>query len=752
MSIRRSRFTPFLIIGSLLFYVILQLYIATPGSKQTTRSLASECGQSVTGNEVYSGLLKIGPKVATNIGAANYKQIRESYNCQNEGNVRNGYIPTTVIYDLFFLKSGDIAQDLRDMKKYGLYPIIRVASYMTDENWIKLFPPTDAKIMGEKLSAALSQVGGFPQKPIVYFGNEPNLHAEWGGKTNPDEFAQSFATFIDAMGNGNFSIYFPPLSYGANGGNGISPQDFLSGFFTSASFAGKKLSGAAFTIYGSDYANIKSQLADQTQAVERFPNFFNQPPGILISEMGPIRGGGAISDCNAGSDWQNLAKPIISDFLNDPQAPLATMACFTQTQTLPVVINYTNGQNQLITLNGAPPNTGGATNQTGNAGGTTTNTTIGGGAGGTSINFSPQNPAPNTDFSVTTTATTSYSWVYLKITKQGETNPFWQAANNLADEPSVSQGPPASWTYHIGKGKPAVLPAGDYKVTFYSDCDKGCSERASRTLSIGNNKTNETQTPPSSRRSPEGTKAGQQAKPAQNPQPQQNPQAGSAKPDAKFCNKLYIRAGRKKYNLVILSAGYASSQDFLNDARIAINSLNKTNLSPNTRNKINIWAYADTSIDLRAGFCDSREICVDQNAARNFAQTCGGDGYVVILNNKSEERGVSYAVCGGEAAITNAMVDGGIRPFPHELGHSIACLDDEYLIENYGRAPRINCSTDSSCSSWQKYSGVGCYQTCSSEDRFRSTPTSLMNGGRSFTWQFNPPSLEGWDNKLQDYE
>lgn len=753
---RRSQITPFLVIGSLMFYVVLQLYIASPRrERQTTlaRAQNTACGQTVTGNETYTtNILSLGGNIAAQNNPANYKQIRQAYNCANPNNnaAKTSYIPITVIYDLYFLKGNTttIANNLTAMKQYGLYPIIRVASYMSGQNWIKLNVQPggtdDANIMGKNLGDALRSMNGFPQPPIVLFGNEPNLDAEWGGNANPEEFRNAFISFTKGMGAGNFAIYFPALSYGGTGNN--SPSPFLTAFFSGNPTFPQKIDGAALNIYGQDFASAQSQYNDQLAALNAYSAFFKSPIKTVISELGPIRNGQADETCTA--EWQQLSNNLVSGYIKNPLT-IATMACFGDL-TAPAVVSYDQQTAQLITLNGGTqPNTGVATGGGGNAGGTTTNTTTGAGGGGTtSINFTPQNPAPNTDFSVTTTATTSYSWVYLKIAKQGETNAFWQAANNLADEPSVSQGPPASWTYHIGKGKPATLPAGDYKVTFYSDCDKGCSERASRTLSIGNNKTNETQTPPTKQA------AQQQAKPAQTAQtqPQQNPQAVGAKPDAKFCTKLDIRAGNKKYNLVILPAGYASSQDFLNDARIAVSSLNKTNLSPNTRNKINIWAYNDSSINLQAGLCDDRGICLDQGAARNFAQACGGDGYIVIMNDKSQERGISYGACSGEAAITNAMVDGGMRPFPHELGHAIACLNDEYLVGGRIQEQHINCSTDPSCASWQKYQTTGCYQVCNSGDWFRSTPQSTMNSGSSFLWQFNPPSLEGWDNELKNYE
>ena len=781
MSTRRSQLTPFLIIGSLFFYVLLQLYISSGNvKKQVFYSNAQNagCSETVTGNEAYNGgILYLGTNIAAQNSPDNYKQIRLAYNCANSNDsvAKSSYIPVTVIYDLFFLK-GDtttIANNLAAMKQYGLYPIIRVASYTSNGNWIKLVilpgGTNDRYIMGQHLADALGKVGGFPQTPIVLFGNEPNLDAEWGGDANANEFREAFIDFtkgMNAAGNNNYLIYFPALSYGVTGNN--SPANFLAGFFGNNSTFPQKIDGAALNIYGQDFTSVQSQFNSQVAALNSYSNYFNGSLKTVISELGPIRNGQA--DANCTSEWQQLAKDLTAGYLKNPLT-IATMACFGNT-TSPAVITYNQQTAQLLTLTGGTQqNTGGGNNAGGgNAEGTTTTTTTNNAVetGANAINFNPQNPAPNTDFSITTTSGTGYTWVYLKIFKQNDnTNPVWVAANNLGDEPSVKNTAPYEWTYHLGKGKPATLPTGDYKVVFYSDCDKGCSERASRTLSIGAGKTNDTQTKPT-------TQTTQTTKPniqttqttttqtnQTTTQTQQPPQTVTVNnpPNEKNCQGIDIRPGNNKYNLVILPAGYPSLDSFLSDVKTAVASIDKTNLDINTRNKINIWAYKDTSIDLQAGnHCELGGLCLNQTAAQSYKQACGGDGYIVLYNYQKEENGEAM-VCGGEALSTNVVVDGGFRPFPHELGHSIACLNDEYTITNGGREEvRINCSTSSSnnqniaCPGWEHYNGAGCFQGCGlTTQLYKSTEKSSMNHLDDFSWQLNGPSLEGWKVALQNY-
>lgn len=516
----RTFFTSFLLLSSLFLYVFLQLYIASP--KQSARRLISQAQENCpdpTGQETYTqNIQAFGPHIAANNNPVNYKQLRKLFNCLNPGD--RSFIPTTVVYDLFFLKSGAqvIQNNLTEMKKYGLFPIIRVASYTDGAgNWIKLHPPTDAKIMGENLAKALNNVGGFPQKPIVVFWNEPNLNMEWAGQTNPTEFAESFAVFFDAMGQGNFQIFFPGLSYGARAGIGISPSQFLTGFFRSQKFGARKLDGVDLNIYGTDYADIQAQYAGQIAPFAAYLANFNQPLKTIIGELGPVAGGRAVEDCAAAGVWTNVAGPIIQALVRNPSASFATLGCFGG-NTYPAVAKSdgTNvklgtlaqyGSTGLTDFNNAPGQNANTGKQTAKK------------DGPVAINFEPENPAANTAFSVVSTSNTDYVYVYLKIFKQGDDkNPVWVAADNLADEPAVSGNKPYKWTYRIAKGKPQSLANGEYKVVFYADCaNPACEEKYSRTLSIGAGKTNPRETLQAAQAAPGQNNAGGQQNKNQQP-------------------------------------------------------------------------------------------------------------------------------------------------------------------------------------------------------------------------------------------
>lgn len=320
--------------------------------------------QDPDGTETYEGTVTLGPHMANNNNPANYKQVRRLYNCESGNeNVKTSFIPTQVLYDLLFLKGSveGITANLNEMKQYGLYPIIRVGSYTGgDNNWIKI-GPDDAKIMGQNLALALNEIEGFPQKPIVIFGNEVNLHNEWGGQANAEEFATSTASFIDGMGQGNFKIYFPSLSYGADGTNGITPSQYISEFFAAPGFEGKKLDGYSLNIYGSSYESIQTQYDNQKAPFDENASFFNATPGVVIGEIGPTDNVSIIYDCAPDGPWPPGAKPVFDGFIANPVTPFATTACFSSEKTRLAIAHYDETNPKLIdfAVYGSVQNTGG---------------------------------------------------------------------------------------------------------------------------------------------------------------------------------------------------------------------------------------------------------------------------------------------------------------------------------------------------------------------------------------------------------
>lgn len=324
----------------------------TGGTNTGAENEVAECPDT-TGNETYTGVLRTGPHIAANINPVNYKQIRRLYNCENTQAdfVKNTYIPTTVTYDLLFLKGNveGIKANLAEMKKYGLLPIIRVSSYTDNSGtWIKI-GNEDAKIMGQHLAQALNSMD-FPVTPPVTYLNEVNLHIEWGGQSNPAEVAASFASFVDGMGQGKFRIFFPSLSYGATPTIGISPPDFVTQFFASQNFAGRKISGAALNIYGPNYGSIQTQFTSQMNPFRQYPEFFSNPIEAFIEEIGPTDSVSIIYNCSQEGPWPDVSKDVLAGFNTNPVALFATTMCIEQAKTLLVVIHYDGSEPLILPL------------------------------------------------------------------------------------------------------------------------------------------------------------------------------------------------------------------------------------------------------------------------------------------------------------------------------------------------------------------------------------------------------------------
>ena len=71
------------------------------------------------------------------------------------------------------------------------------------------------------------------------------------------------------------------------------------------------MAGVALNIYGSDYENISSQYTNQL-------NIFGSSSKIptVIIELGPVRNGSAVSNCEADQKgWQDASADIVKGIM-----------------------------------------------------------------------------------------------------------------------------------------------------------------------------------------------------------------------------------------------------------------------------------------------------------------------------------------------------------------------------------------------------------------------------------------------------
>ena len=223
-----------------------------------------------------------------------------------------------------------------------------------------------------------------------------------------------------------------------------------------------------------------------------------------------------------------------------------------------------------------------------------------------------------------------------------------------------------------------------------------------------------------------------------------------------------------KADLVVLSEDYNSYNDFLSSVDKAVNALNRTNMGTTRLGKINLWALLDLNQTYFQGFnCPTPQgsvvACWDHNKAMSVAMSrCGGDTYSIFNNDTHRTGSVGgIAIWGGNYIFRFAL---DFPTFPHELGHSMVGLRDEYsfgVAAPPGTNAGINCSDKGSqsqtspCPKWAaKFPNVGCYPRCGYTNFYRPSVRSIMDrGGSGAVYDFNEPSLvDGWDDILKFFQ
>lgn len=129
-----------------------------------------------------------------------------------------------------------IREDERDIRRWNkafnelrrlhLIPLIRVASVQEGQGWKKLDP---AKV--NEWAEFFNRLIWPTQNRYIIVGNEPNHHLEWGGASNPEEYANYVCNLSQTLkaNNSNYYIISGGLDASApNGKTTISEETFLS--------------------------------------------------------------------------------------------------------------------------------------------------------------------------------------------------------------------------------------------------------------------------------------------------------------------------------------------------------------------------------------------------------------------------------------------------------------------------------------------------------------------------------------------
>lgn len=211
-----------------------------------------------------------------------------------------------------------------------------------------------------------------------------------------------------------------------------------------------------------------------------------------------------------------------------------------------------------------------------------------------------------------------------------------------------------------------------------------------------------------------------------------------------------------KYDVLFLSQGFHTIDDFKKVAQEAVSSVSSSNFNSAEGNflynKLNFWINADITTNYSTvtscipGQVNS--VCWNFLAAEFDTHVkCNADGYIILINSEGDG---GMALIGRGAALSKKYARGTV----HELGHVMCMLNDEYVgypgIVNFiAGIPNTNCSQVAPCP-WANKPGLECIQGCTDGNWFRSSKDSIMNNWLA-NKNFNKLSLAWCSAGLQNF-
>lgn len=217
--------------------------------------------------------------------------------------------------------------------------------------------------------------------------------------------------------------------------------------------------------------------------------------------------------------------------------------------------------------------------------------------------------------------------------------------------------------------------------------------------------------------------------------------------------------GSGSFVLVIIPDHYTDLNEFAADARAGVNYLKNTNLPNSILNKFTFRYSIDITKDYDI-LIDSQNTDLNLSLAKLIQHDCNGDAFVII--SKKYPTVASSAGTGGFSILSANMaviLKHSLFVFPHEVGHGLPGLFDEYNfgLSSQEQAKYYNCAgpNKTRCEEWkQAYpndSNIGCFQVCGYRDWYRSTQFSVMNNNPDYLNYYNPPSLKMWSDFMSQY-
>lgn len=191
------------------------------------------------------------------------------------------------------------------------------------------------------------------------------------------------------------------------------------------------------------------------------------------------------------------------------------------------------------------------------------------------------------------------------------------------------------------------------------------------------------------------------------------------------------RSVDKTLDIVFFNNGFQNNNDFINYVKSISSAIRNYDYFNTNLGKFNI-GYVSKILDKNLYQCNDYQCTNDQEIDKIKNQYAD---VAIILSNSDKFSGWSFFTDKWPNYLGYVNISKGIfTSYPysavvHELGHSLAKLNDEYVYTNspsLTKVDGVNCK--SSCNKLQTNS---CYKGCSFDDFFRGSPASVMKDPKS---------------------
>lgn len=199
-----------------------------------------------------------------------------------------------------------------------------------------------------------------------------------------------------------------------------------------------------------------------------------------------------------------------------------------------------------------------------------------------------------------------------------------------------------------------------------------------------------------------------------------------------------------KIDIVFLPSNYRTDMTtFESDAKKHMNAVFAATPLGDYKQYFNVWIIKKNNLTSNSDLCAALD---DVTEFKTLSAKCGADETAIL----SKTTGGSFGGCADPDNTVAFMLSNYTTAMPHELGHAIFKLWDEYVYseayvngefdDSYwcGTNPGIsfdgapNCDKNSSCSKWSQVAGANCVKGCTCSNAYRPISNCMMREYGSF--------------------